>query len=283
MALPPDDAAAASDGGVGRAAATRLVQRDGRIADRHFITQLTQARHLKTFLFEEKVKFTAEDVEKINFGTLNRIKYARYGRPPDLDEWEYLDVLFLNLANYLTDELRRKIRIRELRIFFRTLPLIFLTSSVVVSLLYFMLNDITGETAFRAFLYYVIVIAWAISQGGLGACAFLVTSVVVKNVQERGLAAEQQRPDPIDITDRNFLSARVLLGALFALLLGLPFARLSINNLMGPIVYAYAPDTTQILYALLPFLLGFSINLVLVILGRLLISIETFFGVANKT
>jgi len=139
MALPPDDAAAASDGGVGRAAATRLVQRDGRIADRHFITQLTQARHLKTFLFEEKVKFTAEDVEKINFGTLNRIKYARYGRPPDPDEWEYLDVLFLNLANYLTDELRRKIRIRELRIFFRTLPLIFLTSSVVVSLLYFML------------------------------------------------------------------------------------------------------------------------------------------------
>src|SRR3954470_7558147 len=110
MALTPDGAATASDGEMGRAA-TRLVQRDGRIADRHFITQLTQARHLKTFLFEEKVKFTAEDVEKINFGTLNRIKYARYGRPPDPDEWEYLDVLFLNLTNYLTDELRRKIKI----------------------------------------------------------------------------------------------------------------------------------------------------------------------------
>jgi hypothetical protein len=72
---------------------------------------------------------------------------------------------------------------------------------------------------------------WLISQGGLGACAVLGTSVIFKASQDKGVLERSDSRENIDVTDPNSLSIRVILGTLFAVLLGLPFAVTSLNGL----------------------------------------------------
>lgn len=116
------------------------------ISDERFIGQLDQLRQLKQFLFEEKVRFKAEDLNIIDFGALNNLVYSTYGRVPSPTEWRLLDEKLSTLANYLSDDLRRKIRIRELSNFFKTLPLVFITVSGVLTIIYLMLGSLQKVT-----------------------------------------------------------------------------------------------------------------------------------------
>ena len=104
----------------------RQIDHSESIADERFIRQLDQLRELKQFLFEEKVKFATDDLDCIDLAKLNNISYSGRGRVPSIGEWRILDAKLAKLASYLNDEMRRKIRIRELKIFFKTLPIIFL-------------------------------------------------------------------------------------------------------------------------------------------------------------
>src|SRR5271156_6501450 len=132
----------------------------------------------------------------------------------------------------------------------------------------------------RILLWVIIVSVWAISQGGLGACAFLGTSVITKS----SLAGESTARDNVDLTDRNFLIIRVILGTLFAVLLGLPFSPLGLNVFI-PLYWKHDvfPSQSDLVFSLIPFLAGFSTNLVLVILGKFVVAIEAVFGLSGRT
>jgi hypothetical protein len=89
---------------------------------------------------------------------------------------------------------------------------------------------------------------------------------------------------PIDVTDENILSIRVILGALFALLIGLPIGGRSIQ-----IVYQAFLDTFPVptiedwVIVLVPFMVGFSTTLVLAIFNRIIGGISALFGISNET
>jgi hypothetical protein len=100
------------------------------IANERFIRQLNELRGLKEFLFEEKVQFKEEDLNSIDLEELNNLSYSNSGRVPTADEWRTLDEKLTKLASYLSDDLRRKIRLRELSLFFKILPIFFLAFSV---------------------------------------------------------------------------------------------------------------------------------------------------------
>jgi hypothetical protein len=154
------------------------------IADERFIGQLDQLRQLKQFFFEEKVNFKSEDLAAIDFGELNNLVHSAGGRVPSITEWRLLDEKLSTLSSYLTDDLRRKIRIRELAVFFRVLPLVFLSSSILATIAYTTIlytPAITGIQTLYTFLFLVTAITWLVSQGGLGACGFLGTSVITKH------------------------------------------------------------------------------------------------------
>jgi hypothetical protein len=110
------------------------------IANERFIRQLDELRALKEFLFEEKVQFKEEDLDSIDLEELNNLSYSASGRIPSAGEWRTLDEKLTKLVSYLSDDLRRKIRIRELRLFFRTLPIIFLVFSVFSSMTYLIIR-----------------------------------------------------------------------------------------------------------------------------------------------
>lgn len=249
------------------------------IANERFIRQLDELRTLKEFLFEEKVQFKEEDLDSIDLEELNNLSYSSSGRIPSAGEWRTLDEKLTKLASYLSDDLRRKIRIRELRLFFRTLPIIFLAVSVCSIMVYSIITSFSGAySPWRLLLWLAIVSAWSISQGGLGACAFLGTSVITK----KSIMNEPIAQENIDLTDRNFLIIRIILGTLFAVLLGLPFSPLGLNALPGE-YFGVKPNQSNLVFGFIPFLAGFSTNLVLVVLGKFVVAIEAVFGLSGRT
>ena len=266
------------------------------IADERFISQLDQLRELKQFLFEEKVKFETDDLDFIDLGELNNISYSGRGRIPSVGEWRTLDAKLAKLASYLNDEMRRKRRIRELKVFFTTLPILFLSLLVVSTILYIWLPWIAPTDGARAPPWnlpvsLLISFAWLISQGGLGACAFLGTSVIVGSAQQaKGIlqtaegktSNESPLPESADVTDRNFLIIRVILGTLFAVLLGIPIGIVSLKSISNVWWGGDLPNDATLVWIFAPFVAGFSTNLVLAILGKAVAAVETFFGFAGR-
>jgi hypothetical protein len=255
----------------------------GAIADERFINQLNQLRKLKQFLYEEKIQFKKEDLAQIDLEKLNNLSYARNGRVPGANEWRTLDEKLFILAGYLNDDLRRKLRIRELGFFFRTLPIGFLACSVLSTIAYINVPWITNEgSPWKLLIWLIFTMSWLISQGGLGACAFLGTSVIFRVEKNKGSAEGADDRENIDVTDRNSLSIRVLLGTLFAVLLGLPYAVVSLNGLSDVYWKGQPPSEATLAVIFIPFVAGFSTNLVLVILRKFVLAIETFFGLPSR-
>ena len=92
------------------------------ICDKRFAEQLREVQNLKQFLFEQKVKFDPTELGSIDLGPLNNLQFATTGRVPSLDEWKLLDQKISVLASYLSDDLRQKIRVRELSVFLIFFP-----------------------------------------------------------------------------------------------------------------------------------------------------------------
>jgi hypothetical protein len=227
---------------------------------------------------------------------LNNLAYSSSGRVPSISEWHKLDEKLAKLTSYLGDDLRRKIRIRELGFFFKTLPISFLAFTVLSIILYNNLIVLHSGASVNHLLWLVIMSAYTVSQGGLGACAFLGTSVITKtsllnetttqrNTIPQGDAGPRENTVPrenVDLTDHNFLIIRVILGTSFAVILGLPYSTIGLNLFSDLYWYGKPVTTETVILSLIPFLAGFSTNLVLVILGKFVLAIEAMFGSSGR-
>jgi hypothetical protein len=108
------------------------------ISDERFMHQLDQVRKLKKFLFEEKVNFKFDQLGAIDLGVLNSLRHRHNGRTPTNEEWRLLDEKMSILTSYLTDDLRQKVRLRDLSVFFGYLPVIFLLAAACSTAFYFL-------------------------------------------------------------------------------------------------------------------------------------------------
>jgi hypothetical protein len=250
------------------------------INDERFIDQLREVQNLKRYLFEEKVKFKRGQLGSIDLGPLNNLRFWSQGRTPTPGEWKLLDQKMSILTSYLNDELRQKIRIRELRIFFGLIPLAFLLASIGALLCRFLNGGIfTEDTLAFNTSYLLSLIVWTVAQGGLGACAFLGTRVATKRLEKKPL---DRSMDTTDITDKSILKIRIILGCLFGSLIGIPIANLALDKIEA-VLYPPANSSPNLIpsdlaFMILPFMIGFSTNLVLSILERSIDAIRTLFG-----
>jgi hypothetical protein len=88
----------------------------------------------------------------------------------------------------------------------------------------------------------------------------------------------------IDVTDKNILGVRVILGALFALLIALPIGgKSTLVVYQAFLAERPVPTIEDWMIALLPFMLGFSTTLVLAIFNRIIAGISTLFGISSGT
>lgn len=252
------------------------------ICDKRFAGQLREVQNLKQFLFEQKVKFETGQLDSIDLGPLNNLSYSPTGRVPTGEEWKLLDEKIAVLASYLSDGLRQKIRVRELSVFFDKLPLAFLLATLIIVLYRFLYGGFfaKGTLLFNA-SFLLSLIVWAVAQGGLGACAFLGTRIATTRPDK---ILSETLSDISDVTDESILKIRIILGCLFGSLIGVPIGSLAFDK-MGNAIYDSSASLTPSDFALiiLPFMVGFSTNLVLAILERSIRSIRTFFGIGSRS
>jgi Sec-independent protein secretion pathway component TatC len=116
---------------------------------------------------------------------------------------------------------------------------------------------------------------WLASLGAVGSIAFI------------GMNALAVQDDAtFDLTNHRLIVLRIALGALFGVVLTLPFGFKDfldfVVGLRSPVDAAKIPNgsgvATQSVLLLLPFILGFSTPLVIMILNQFVEAVQSFFG-----
>jgi hypothetical protein len=155
------------------------------------------------------------------------------------------------------------------------------TTVVATFSLVLLMTFVERTSVFFVAPYAIAFLLWTLSQGALGACAFLCVSATVHALKER---SGSTTVPAIDVTDENILSIRVILGALFALLIALPIGGRSIVTVYDAFLETHPiPPVEDWITVLVPFMFGFSTPLVLAILNRIVGGIGSLFGVSSET
>jgi hypothetical protein len=221
--------------------------------------------------------------ENISLGKINIIRQARTWRvylrrstcrSPSLDEWVEIESQIITLTRHLSAEQLKKVQIKHIsERLLQWAAVYFLVSSIVTLVAAVLLLNIEGQNgtighmaALACFIF------WLATTGALGSTAFIYVNALSIEVDQT-----------VDITSKTLVIMRLILGALFAVILALPFGYHSFQNFANCL---FGNDTCMevkdSVFLLLPFILGFSTPLALQILGRFIISARIFFGLPGQ-
>jgi hypothetical protein len=186
----------------------------------------------------------------------------------------------------MNESLRRKYRLAGIPWIVAVLPIIFIIlalTSMIAAILGTQ-GPIFGFGSPGAIVlpFYLV---WLISLGAIGAVAFIGMN-----------ALSVQEDITFDLTNRRLMILRVVLGGLFGLVLTLPFGFqdfLDFCSKIGGALPKGARDsvgdgtgqnvTWQAVTLLMPFVLGFSTSLVILVLNQMVEGIQAFFGKRSAT
>jgi len=240
------------------------------IRDSRFTNQFATLTSLKTLLLTQGVRIREEDAPLLSFGKLNHLRYDEKGRLPTLDEWEQLDKHSQRLFGYLDEGLRKRFELSQTANLIAGLPVLFI---FVALLLVALLSLTTAMFAVdRNLLLLGCYFFWAALLGAIGAIAFLSMN-----------ALAIQKDITFDLANKSLLAVRIVLGSLFGVFLSMPFGFYSFVTFWESIAHGTpAPGAANFSFEaallLLPFVLGFSTSLVILVLNRFVESITVFFG-----
>ena len=207
------------------------------------------------------------------------MRYSHAGRAASEEEWQKLYTMSQGLFE-LPLETTTAFNISRLRTFFSVLPLIFLIMGVVALETTYLQGFAVKGSGWYYFIGLAAVLSWTCALGGLGTSAFFGTSLLAQLASTAGKDEAKIK----EITDHSYLQTRLMIGVLFAFVLGLPFGHLSLDTashvLYNDVIWDAGLATT-VMHILAPFLLGFSTSLVLAILERLIEGFKTILGVGQ--
>jgi hypothetical protein len=249
------------------------------IGDGYFMRDLDRLRELRSFLIQEAVRVPADDAGALSFGHLNLLRYSPDGRAPTEEEWSNVERLTQTLFGALTDPLRKRFVLGAIPRWVSLLPLA-LSGVALASLVaaIFTLGSATLHPTAAATRVLPCYLVWLMSLGAIGAVAFIGMN-----------ALSVQQDVTFDLTNTRLMVLRIVLGSLFGLVLTLPFGFTAFLAFASGILGAQATElkgsgvtvTTQAVTLLAPFVLGFSTSLVIMVLNRLIDSVQAFFGTSQ--
>jgi hypothetical protein len=259
------------------------------INDADFISDLKRLRELRSFFLQEAV-IVERDSTALRFGKLNMLRSplpmeesARPSRAPTEDEYDAVESHWQTLLSLLTPALRRRFVLGAIPQYLAWTPIGF--AVIALSSLYFAISEYGNASAVAkaqgavtllsigvAVLPYYLL--WLMSLGAIGALAFIGMN-----------ALSLQEDITFDLTNSRLILLRITLGSLFGLVLTLPFGFegflvfcRSITEGTGSGKVDNPGWTLQAILLLLPFVLGFSTSLVILILNRAVDAVQSFFG-----
>jgi hypothetical protein len=230
------------------------------INDLRFMDDLEKLKQLRSFLIEQAVQLGPTE-RTLSFGDLNLLRYRPNGRSPSLREWVEMEQLTQELFGHLSDPLRR-------RFLYSNLP--WWVAQVAVVLGIVAVVSIVICTFLHPLYILPFYLGWLASLGAVGSLAFI------------GMNALAVQDDAtFDLSSGKLLVLRITLGALFAVVLTLPFGFEGFLKFIS--VLSFRSDQKlgegmDSLLLLLPFVLGFSTSLVIMILNQFVEAIQSFFG-----
>jgi hypothetical protein len=242
------------------------------IANADFCLHLNKLLGLRDFIVSQNIKDQSKsEPASIVIGRFNSFRYAEKGRQVSDAEWDELNEKLQYFYGLLNDTERRKFHFKRAAPMLKMLPTLLVGMSVILLIIPALYANITHEAT--PWVYFTVFLLWTVAVGALGSMAFILVNALGIQV------------DPtVDVTDRDSTWFRVLLGALFAIILTLPFGYPSFQQFSSQIATPEQAliDFNQAALLLMPFLFGFSTSLVLTVLNRLVESVQTFFGVNTK-
>ena len=291
VGLPPAVLRDSSPGAVvaPQPAAGAAPLRDYSICDKQFMDDVTQLKALRSYMIRQAKSTEAGIIE---LGDLNLLRFDEKGRSPTYAEWTDLEHRSNELYQHLTEPDRRRFLYGQIpwaviktagvlgAVALGTLIVSFTAAVVMEALSLIAKAPALGpsatpqvwfycaEQAYKV-LFFIGFLAWVAALGGIGSIAFIGMNALT--VQEDAT---------FDITNKKLIGLRVVLGALFAVVLTLPFGYHSFSVFITTLHGAHPipePSTTSITL-LLPFVLGFSTPLVIMILNQSVEGVQTFFG-----
>jgi len=251
------------------------------VSDDHFIRNLKRLKELRSFLIEQAVCPPGQAT--LVLGHLNLLRFDSAGRMPTEQEWSLVESQTQELFAFLTPPLRRKFLMGNIPQWITWLAIAFAiaaVASLVASLITLAVSttqaaEFTGAEFHQLPLALVpLYVFWLLSLGAIGSIAFIGMNAL--SVQEDAT---------FDLTNARLMCLRIILGALFGLVLALPFGFRDFVIFCAELKSgsANASFTMQAVMLLLPFVLGFSTSLVIMILNRLVEAVQTFFGKVSAT
>jgi hypothetical protein len=241
------------------------------INDSQFMAHLQQLKELRSFLIEQAVPLKPTESNKLLFRELNLLRLNRNGRSPTAEEWESLETLRQELFSHLSDPLRRRFLSTHPRWWVPWLT-VGLGLMAVFSLV--MCSLTWGYGGYNwIFPWYVL---WLASLGALGSTSFIGMNAL--SIQDGAT---------FDLTNTRLLVLRVALGSLFGVVLTLPLGFRSFVvlteflhngglNAGGQSVGVSLVQESALL--LLPFVLGFSTSLMIMVLNQIVDAVQTLFS-----
>jgi hypothetical protein len=240
------------------------------ISDSQFMDGVEQLRALRSFLMSQAVSSKSEG--PMHFGILNRLRRGEKGegRPPNEDEWGQFEVLTDRLYRDLDDGTRLRFLsgqipgwVTETAIGLGIAALVALLAAVGLFSLF------GGDSRPPVILAFYLI--WLAALGSIGSISFL------------GMNALAVQSDlTFDITNKRLLIMRIVLGALFGIVLTVPFGFKSFVTFLDDLnkggTDVSAGDALKSMLLLLPFILGFSAPLVIMILNQFVQAVQLFFG-----
>lgn len=249
------------------------------ICDQQFIHDLDQLKALRSFCIRQAVSVRSSD-GAVHLDALNTLRYHPRGRWPSSDEWEKLEVSTDQLYHNLDENVRRRFLYGQIPDWV-TKTAIVLGVVSVVALVAAVTSDPYG-LHFGVGLFLPLYIIWLAALGAVGSISFLGMN-----------ALAVQTDATFDLTNNKLIVMRIVLGALFGIVLTIPFGFDSFIHFSSQLWRVYSPPSAdsgwikpdspsdiamQSILLLSPFILGFSTPLVIMILNQFVEAVQIFFG-----
>ncbi|WP_031361443.1 hypothetical protein [Caballeronia sordidicola] len=244
------------------------------VNDKRFLSRIRILQELREFLLYSGIAIPERSSRvAVQAG---RRTYHKKGDDPDPTEVADVEAALEILLSLLRGPLRKKFLLTQFPRWMSILAVACL-ALIITSLLFLVQPKEWTLLLPHALipLHLVAYLIWLPSMGALGAISFV--SMNVLSVQE---------DVTFDLTSTRLLTVRFIIGALFGLVMSLPFGHEKFVAFGEELVHSRALSNTdafeQALFLLLPFLLGFSTTLVIFILNRLVDGVQTLFGLQQE-
>jgi hypothetical protein len=251
------------------------------IKSREFMEALTRLKDLRSIFLDEGIELKPGELALLTLGDLNLLQLdekSPEARDPKEAEWIHLESVTQLLFRRLTEPVRRKFILGHIPRWIPVAP-VFLGLAAATALIFavriYLSYDSPNKVPSALVLPFYLV--WLVSLGATGAIAFLGMNIL-----------SVQKDITFDLGNRRLIGLRIVLGALFGLVLTLPFGfggfRIFVERLAVDSSYSDAPrNVSEPLLLLLPFLLGFSTSLVITILNRMIVGVQSIFAVSKDS